>query len=122
MKGLIIEDLGGRLAEGNEYIRNRIERLVFIPEDSILGYPDWGSRIPSEFLQEPEDETTADEIINEMSFLFQSREPEIFLDSVSVNILGMDSGSNGLVVQLNVYEPQATEVENIEFFKIVEVT
>ena len=122
MQGFILDENGGRLGEGNEYIRSRIERLMFTSEESILGYPDWGSRIPNEFLHEPEDETTADEIIGEVAFLFQAREPEIFLDSISVDILGMDLGRNGLVVNMTVSEPQATEVENIQFFKIVEIT
>ena len=120
MKGLILNNLVSSVAEDNDYIRARIERLLFIPEGEILGIPDFGSKL-IEFLHEPADETTADDIINEISFLMQEREPEIDIDDIFVEILNNDSGQSGLLIRMNIYDNTTQQEQEIEFFKIIEV-
>ena len=120
MKGLILNNLNFAVAEDNNYLSARIERLLFIPEGEILGIPDFGSKL-IEFFHEPLDETSADDIINEITFLMQEREPEIDIDDIFVEILNSDSGQNGLLIKMNVYDNTTQQQQEIEFFKIIEV-
>jgi phage baseplate assembly protein W len=118
--GLVIDDNGPRVASGKEQMHSRIERLFFTQEGGILGHPQWGSRI-LEYLYEPSDEEMANEIINEMSFLLNEQD-SIEIDEVSVELIGTDSGSNGVILKVNAFEDsQATIPEPIEFFRIVEI-
>lgn len=123
MKGIILDDAGLRVGEGKEYYASRIERLLFEAEGGVLGYPDWGSRIPTEFLFEPEDETTANEIINESAFLFERREDLLEISSMSVEMIPSNSGANGFAFKIGVLLPDTPDEkeEVVEFFKIVEV-
>lgn len=120
MKGLILNNLSSSVAEENNYIRARVERLLFIPEGEILGIPDFGSKL-LEFFHEPSDETTADDIINEITFLMQEREPELDIDDIFVEILGSDSGQSGLLIKMNIYDNTTQQQQEIQFFKIIEV-
>lgn len=120
MQGLILSNGKGYIAEGKDYVRARLERLFFIPEGEILGYPDYGSALES-FFHEPLDDTSADDIINEIVFLMQERENEIELEDISVNILNDNSGGTGLIASVSVYNIVDSEAETIEFFKIIEV-
>jgi len=121
-KGLVLDDAGFRIASGKEYWASRVERLIFEVEDGVLGRPDWGSRM-SEFLQEPEDTTLANEIINEISFLFAKREPQLELTSVAVNLVSNES-THGISVEVGVlmpYSDSEDEEQTISFFRILEV-
>jgi phage baseplate assembly protein W len=120
MEGPVLNSKNSSILSGNSYIAARLERLFFISEGEMLGNPDYGSRL-IEFFHEPLDETTADDIINEISFLMQEREPEIELEDITVSILNDDSGSNGLIISLTVYNVVDQETEVIEFFKVIEV-
>jgi phage baseplate assembly protein W len=120
MKGLAIGNNSAFIAEDKEYLKYRLERLLYVSEGEALGYPDWGSKI-NEIFHEPEDETSADEIINEIVFLIQERDPDVEIEDIYVDILGLDSGANGIIIKMNVYSPDAEEVQLIEFFKINEV-
>ena len=120
MQGLALNSNNRSVAEGMDYIRSRLERLLFIPEGEILGNPDYGSRL-NEFFHEPLDETTADDIINEIVFLMQEREPEIELEDISINIVNNDSSSSGIIISMTVYNVTDQESQIIEFFKIIEV-
>jgi phage baseplate assembly protein W len=120
MQGLALNNNNSSVVDGQNYIRSRLERLLFIPEGEILGNPDYGSRL-YEFFHEPLDDTSADDIINEIVFLMQEREPEIELEDISVNILNDDSGSSGIIISMTVYNVVDQESEIIEFFKIIEV-
>lgn len=120
MQGLSLNSDNYSVTDGVNYIRSRLERLLFIPEGEILGNPDFGSRL-NEFFHEPLDDTSADDIINEIVFLIQEREPSIELEDISVNILNNDSGSNGLLISMTVYNVIDQESQLIEFFKIIEV-
>lgn len=120
MKGLILTKNGGKEAQGKEYVSERLQRLFFVPEGSILGHPDWGSQIPS-LLHEPLDETSADDLINEMDFLFSSREDYVELDSAEVSIVELGAGKDGIVMNLGVILPQEEEIVDLEFFSILEV-
>lgn len=121
MKGLILNESGIKIAEDKEYYASRAERLLFEPEGGILGAPDWGSRM-NEFFFEPEDESLANEMINEASFLFSKREDILSLSSMSINIIPTTNGSNGFVFSVGVeYPEQIDEEQEIKFFKIIEV-
>lgn len=120
MNGLVLTSNGGKDAHDKEYLRERLSRLFFVPEGSVLGYPDWGSQLPT-LLHEPSDETTSDDAINELDFLFSSREPTLELDSVEVSILELGNGNEGLVVNCGVVLPQDSEVTELQFFQILEV-
>jgi phage baseplate assembly protein W len=120
MQGLSLNSDNYSVTSNVNYIRSRLERLLFIPEGEILGNPDYGSRL-DEFFHEPLDDTTADDIINEIVFLMQEREPDLELEDISVNILNDDSGANGLLISMTVYNLVDQETEIIEFFKIIEV-
>ena len=120
MNGLVLTQSGGKEAYGLEYVRERVARLMFVLEGSVLGYPDWGSQVYS-ILHEPSDDTTADDITNELDFLFSSREDTLELDSVEVSLVEMGNGNEGLVVNANVFLPQDEEVTELQFFQILEV-
>lgn len=120
MNGLVLTSNGGKESYDKEYVRERLSRLFFVPEGSVLGYPDWGSQVPA-LLHEPSDETTADDVINELDFLFSSREDTLELDSVEVSILELGSGNEGLVVKCEVALPQESETTELQFFQILEV-
>lgn len=124
LKGMILDDQGLRIGEGKEYYTARVERLLFESEGGLLGHPDWGSRI-SEFIMEPEDETTAQEIINETGFLFQNREDVLELSSMSVQIIPSNTGSNGFAFEVGVLMPESADEdpeEIIKFYRIVEIS
>lgn len=120
MNGLVLSQSGGKESFDKEYVRERLSRLFFVPEGSVLGTPDWGSQLPA-LLHEPSDETTADDAINELDFLFSSREPDLELDSVEVSILELGNGNEGLVINCGVLLPSEQEVTELQFFQILEV-
>ena len=120
MNGLVLTSNGGKDSSGKDYVYERLQRLFFVPEGTILGHPDWGSQIPS-LLHEQMDETSADDIINEFDFLFSSREDYVELDSVEVSILELGASEDGIVVNLGVVLPQEEEVVELQFFKVLEV-
>jgi phage baseplate assembly protein W len=120
MKGLIFNNLMSSVADNSDYIRARIERLLFIPEGEILGFPDYGSAI-QDFFHEIEDDISADDIINEITFLMQEREPELEIDDIYIEILNADAGQNGILIRMNIYDNTSQQNQEIEFFKIVEV-
>ena len=68
MKGLTLNSSIADIRDGNEYISSALERLMFVSEGSVLGHPDWGSKIPS-LLHDEMDETIGDDINNEINFL-----------------------------------------------------
>jgi hypothetical protein len=113
----------GKVAEGNELIASRLERLFFTPEGGMLGNPDWGSRIPGEFFFEQADEITANEIINEMNFLLGTYETELSPLGASVDILAGENGNNAFIIKTTIESPNSGEEEpvEIEFFKIAEI-
>lgn len=120
MKGLVIDDKGARIAEGKDHTSAKIERLFFTQEGGILGHPQWGSRI-IEYFYEPSDEESANEIINEMTFLLNERDT-IEIDELSVDLIAGESGSNGVILKVNAFtEESQLEPQEIEFFRIVEI-
>jgi hypothetical protein len=124
MKGLVLDERGIRIGEGKDYYHSRVERLIFEAEGGILGYPDWGSRIP-EFIMEPEDETSAQEMINETSFLFQNREDLLEISSMAVEIIPSNTGANGFAFQLGILLPEAADEdpeEIIKFYRVVDIS
>lgn len=116
-------DKGGKVASGKELIASRLERLFFTHEGGQLGNPEWGSRIPGEFFFEAADEITANEIINEISFLISTYETNINLLEASVDILASNNADNAFIMKATVSELELEEEEpiEIEFFRIAEL-
>ena len=119
MQGLVLNDKKSSIVADKNYIGSRIERLLFTKSGDVLGYPDYGSLI-DDFFHEPEDETTAEDLINEITFLFQSYEPDLEIEDISIEILGTDSGQNGIIINMNIYVIETNTLEEISIFKIYE--
>jgi phage baseplate assembly protein W len=119
MQGLILNDKKSSVSINKEYLAARVERLLFTEVGHILGYPDYGSRL-NEFLHEQLDDTTAEDIINEITFLFQTYEPDIEIEDILVDILYSESSQTGIVIKMNLYIIETGEVQEITIPKIFE--
>lgn len=123
MKGLGFSPTKGpSILQSSELYHSRLERLFFTPEGALLGNPDWGSRIPNEFFYEPADLLSANEILNECTFLLTEREPLLTIDELTVNILDGESGNTGVLIKADVFSPPPDEEEiTVSFFNVTKV-
>ena len=119
MKGLALNSSTADIKEGNEYISSRIERLLFVSEGEVLGYPDWGSKIQS-ILHDELDEITGDDLNNEINFLIGTREEGISLESSEISIVDMGDNLDGMIATIEISEDSEEEVQTIQFFKVME--
>jgi phage baseplate assembly protein W len=120
-QGIIFNNKNSSVKFDKDYLSARLERLLFVEKSEILGFPDFGSYLP-EFFHEPEDETIAEEIINEITFLIQTYEPDLEIEDITAEILGTDSGQNGILIKMNIYIIETQTIEEIKIFKIQETT
>ena len=120
-QGLAFNNKDYSIKSDKDLLAARLERLLFIEHNEILGFPDFGSYL-SELFHEPEDETIAEEIINEIIFLVQSYEPDLEIQDITAEILGTESGQNGILIKMNIYILETQSVEEITIFKIQEIT
>lgn len=119
MQGLVLNDKKTSVLIDKDYIGARIERLLFTKSGDVLGYPDYGSLL-DDFFHEQLDETTSEDLINEITFLFQTYEPELEIEDISIEILGTDSGQTGILIKMNIYVVENETIEEISIFKIYE--
>lgn len=121
LQGLVLNNRDYSVKYNKDLLSSRIERLLFIEKGEMLGYPDFGSYL-NELFHEPEDETLAEEIINEIIFLVQTYEPDLDIEDITAEILGTDSGQNGILIKMNIYIIPTETIEEIQIFKIQEIT
>ena len=121
MSGLVFNNRDYSVKYNKDHLSARLERLLFVEKGAILGNPDFGSYL-NELFHEPEDETLAEEIINEIIFLVQTYEPDLDIEDITAEILGTDSGQNGILIKMNIYIIPTETIEEIQIFKIQEIT
>lgn len=96
-----------------ESIRDSVRRLLFTKIGEIPGLPEIGSRLHL-FFDQPADEITANDILDECTFLIENYEPRITLRAILVDFNG-----NGVIVQIKyVIDDDAADIEReAEFFQ-----
>lgn len=98
-----------------------LERLIFTPLDSIPGMLGIGSKVP-DFLDEPMDEETAEDILEEIEFLFDNYEPRLTLNETTIELRSMDRDKEGVLITLSISPHSNEEIrETISFFRIREI-
>lgn len=101
-----------------ESIRDSLRRLLFTKIGEIPGLPDIGSRLYLYF-DEPADEVSANDILNEVQFLIENYEPRI-----TTTALLVDYDGNGVIVEIKyIINSDPTQTERFaEFYETKSLT
>jgi phage baseplate assembly protein W len=126
MKGLNIASNPIKISSDAELVASRLERLIFTPQGSVLGFPEFGSTIPF-LMQDPIEIGLAREILREVEDLIVANEKDIVLESLDVvldtiNDQGNEEGVLNIKIGFymkNVENPE--QAFEAEFFRIAQL-
>lgn len=121
IKGIgLTADRGWQVLGGSDLFNNRLERLIFQKEGGLLGNPDFGSLVLN-YLADPDDRVSQFDIINEISILMQTYEPDLSLIDASVSSGNEPGIGNVVTVKLTVEYTLTDQTFQVEFFKIRDI-
>lgn len=108
-----------KISEGSELIGAHLERLLFTQPGQILGFPEFGSRVPEFAFWQPANQETAADIVEEIEDVIGLYEPRIVLQNITVNFNQMSGGNTGLVIIIE-WSPVDDQTQKYvaEFFRI----
>lgn len=121
VKGIgLTADKGWQVLTDSDLYNNRLERLIFQKEGGLLGNPDFGSLV-LDYLNDPDDRVAHFDIMNEIAVLIEDNEPDLALREATVESQNTTIG-NVITVRLQVEYTVTSEIFNVQFFKVRDVS
>jgi len=118
MQGLILKN-GINIGIGTDYLYDRLERLLFINTNEILGFYEDGSQL-LDFFWEPATPTTARALIFEVKRLLSKYEPTLDIVAISAGLFPDDKGEMLMMIEIEFMKKSELDIYNYRYLKLRE--